>query len=422
MSESDRIVARALQLPLVPLAWRNARRNLRRTLLTGTAVAVAVAGIIFMLAYLDGMNQNIRDTFARTQSGHARITRAGYTERERFQPLYLNVPRLTELLPVLRTHPAVGAALPRIRSAVLAETGERNVPSLLLGLDLVQEEGYLNPTRILAEGRLPRPGHPEALLGDELARQLGLAPGDSLILLGQTAWRSFGGLYVEVAGTGRTGLAYLDRAFVVLPLDQAQLLADMPDAATEVLVFARRPEWADGLAGLLAADLADIAEDQLEVLSWRREGTLLQMMQSARGIYAVIMGILLAMAGLIIANTMLMTVLERTREMGMLAALGLRPGSLTILIVLEAATIGLVGALAGGALGSTVALWTGAVGMDFSAAMKGVDLPLEGIIHPSWSLYQLLLATCLGVVTTAAAALYPARRAAGLAPAEALRR
>jgi len=419
MSEplKDPVVARP---PLLGLAWRNTLRNVRRTLLTGSAVVVAAAAVIFMLSYTRGIIANVEDAYALTESGHARITGEGYLDRQRFMPLYLNVPGLGELLPSLRSHPAVAEALPRIRSAVLASNDEMNIGALSMGVDFAREEGYLDPQRMLGEGQLPRPGRAEAMLGAGLAGKLGLAPGDSLTILGQTAWRSFGGLRVEVTGTARSGVAYLDASLILLPLDQAQLLADLPDAATEVLLFARDKEQRDELASLISLDRP--IPERLEVRSWRQEGTLLGLMDVARAAWGFFLVILMAMAGLIIVNTMLMAVLERTRELGMLAAMGLRRGSLIRLVVTEGLIIGLLGSAIGAVLGTGVALWVGAVGIDISAAMEGTEFPMGSVIYPDWHWTQVAVAAGLGVATGALAALYPALRAVKLAPAEALRR
>jgi ABC-type lipoprotein release transport system permease subunit len=117
-----------------------------------------------------------------------------------------------------------------------------------------------------------------------------------------------------------------------------------------------------------------------------------------------------------------MAVLERTRELGMLAAMGMRRGSMIRLVVTEGLLIGLLGSAVGAAMGTAVSLWVGAVGIDFSAAMEGTAFPLRPIIYPDWHWTQVVVAAGLGLATGTLAALYPALRAVKLAPAEALRR
>jgi len=405
---------------LLGLAWRNTLRNTRRTILTGSAVVVAATAVIFMMAYIKGIVANVEDAFAINQSGHARITAQGFQERERFMPLYLNIPNAGDVVAAVRAHPAVEAALPRIRSAVLANTDTMNTGALALGIDLAAEHDYLAPQDMLDQGRMPEPGLGEALVGAGLAEKLGLAPGDSLTILGQTAWRSFGGLRVLVAGTARSGMAYLDQSLVILPLDQAQLMAEMPDAVTEILVLARQKAQRDTLAALLRSGV-DLPPG-VEVTSWRAEGGLLGLIQFAGVVWNVFLVILMAMAGLIIVNTMLMAVLERTQELGMLAAMGMRRRSMMRLILSEGLIIGLGGSLIGAAIGTALALCVQHVGIDLSAAMEGTSFPMSPIIYVHWHWTQVLVATILGVATGVLASIYPARRAIKLAPAEALRR
>lgn len=405
---------------LLGLAWRNTLRNTRRTILTGSAVVVAATAVIFMLAYIKGILANVEDAYAINQSGHAWVTAEGFRERQRFMPLYLNIPDADDVLAALRAHTAVEAALPRIRSAVLANTDSMNTGALAMGIDLAAEHDYLAPQDMVDQGRLPEPGRSEALLGAGLAEKLGLVPGDSLTILGQTAWRSFGGLRVAIAGTARTGMAYLDQSLVILPLDQAQLMAEMPDAVTEILVMARRKAQRDTLAAMIRADV-DLPAD-VEVTSWREEGSLLGLIEFARVAWNFFLIILMGMAGLIIVNTMLMSVLERTQELGMLAAMGMRRRSMMRLVITEGLIIGLVGSLIGGGIGTVLSLWVEHTGIDFSAAMEGTSFPMSPIIYVDWHWTQVLVAAVLGIVTGVLASIYPARRAVMLAPAEALRR
>lgn len=408
-------------LPLLRLAWRNTRRHTRRTLLTASAVTVAVAALIYGPAHVTGILDSIVDTYARTESGHVRIRKEGYSAREQFLPMHMNIPYLSDLLPVLRTHPAVEEALPRIRSAVLVDQEGANRPGLLLGVDLAREEGYLNPSAMITAGRLPRAGEAEVMVGTGFAEKLHIAIGDTLILLGQTAYRSLGGLRLAVTGLASSGVAYLDNTILIAPIDQVQILADLPDAATEILVFAKDPKQADALADALHELLNPLVIGGVEALSWRDQGPLIRMVESGRIIYGVVLIILLLMASLIIVNTMLMTVMERTREFGMEAALGMRRSDLVAMIVTEGLVIGLLGALAGGVLGTGVAILLEHTGIDISAAARGVQLPFQAIIYPDWKIAYTLFGAVMGMITAAAATLYPAWRAVRLSPAEALR-
>ncbi len=409
------------RIPVLRLAWRNTLRNTRRTLLTVIAVSIAVTAITFMFAYITGILGNFVDSYARSESGHVRIRKDGYTERERLMPVYLKVDGVSELLERIRDHADVEEVVPRIRSSVLVDGAGSNRPGLLLGLDIERESAYLNPTGMAVNGNPPRPGHPEVMIGMEFAEKLSIEVGDTITVLGQTAYRSLGGLRLVVTDLAFSGISFLDNSMLVVPIDQAQELADMPDAATEILVFAHDVEIAESLAVELEADLAPYVSGDIEVLSWLDQGQLMRTMQMMRPLLGVVMGLMLLMAGLIIINTMLMTVMERTQELGMQAALGMRRSDILFLIVSEGLVIGLIGGAIGAVLGSGVGIWLEHSGIDFTAAARGIDLPFQGIVYPDWQLSYPFIGTACGVFAAGMAALYPALRAIKMAPAEALR-
>jgi ABC-type lipoprotein release transport system permease subunit len=121
-----------------------------------------VTAITFMFAYITGILGNLVDSYARTESGHVRIRKDGYTDRERLMPVYLKVDHVSELLSIIREHPDVEEAVPRIRSSVLVDGAGSNRPGLLLGLDMDREATYLNPAAMAVNGNPPRPGIPRS--------------------------------------------------------------------------------------------------------------------------------------------------------------------------------------------------------------------------------------------------------------------
>lgn len=412
---------RAAKIPLFRLAVRNARRNTRRSLLTAIAILVAVMSVTFTFGYLGGALNDMAATIARTQSGHVRITHIDYPDRERFLPLHLNVSHVSELLPIIRTHPAVEGAVARIRTAVLIDFQNENSPGLLIGADFEKERGYFDILDMVVEGRAPQPGSAEILIGAILAEQLEVAIGDTLILLGQTAYRSMSGIRAEVTGLARSGLDPIDRNVLFMPLDQVQVMTDLNDGTTEILVFAEDVDQVDILVASLTSELDGLVAGGLGIQSWMDQGQLVQMMDSASSIFGVVVFILMLMAGLIIVNTMLMTILERTQEFGMLSAIGMRRGKIVALILNEGLVIGIVGALLGGIIGSGLSIWMEQHGFNISAAMEGMDFPMKNIIYTDWKLIHPIIGFFVGIVTAVGATLIPARRIVRLKPAEALR-
>ncbi|MGE0556295.1 MAG: ABC transporter permease, partial [Gemmatimonadales bacterium] len=252
-----------------------------------------------------------------------------------------------------------------------------------------------------------------------LARRLGVEVGDTIVLLGQTAYRSLGGIRLVVGGLAESGIPSWDDIVTVLPLDQAQRLLDLSDGATEIVVLLRDPDHAAAAIEPIRAALGPT--DALEVRTWLEQGPLIRTLQSARGGYSVVFLLLMGMAGLVIVNTMLMTVMERAQEHGVQSALGMRKRDLLRLIVTEGAVIGALGAVAGAVAGTVVAVTLGRIGIDASQAARTVAAPFQGVIHPVWSWWHSMLGVVVGVATAALATLYPAWRLRRLRPAEALR-
>jgi len=407
-------------IPFWRLAWRNTRRNKRRTFLTALAVAVAVAALTYSQSHIDGILGNLLETYAKTESGHVRIRRAGYSERERAMPVHLSMRNVREVRSIVEEQDEVVAALPRIRAAVFVDGVASNRPGLVLGVDLAGEEGYLSPSDMILEGRLPRPGYPEMMIGKGFAERMEVSVGDTLTLLTQTAYRSLGAIRLWISGIGTSGLPALDNRLILVSIDQAQLLVDLEDGATEIVVFATSSDVADELARDLATRVAGQVPGGAEVLSWSEQGPLVQIMMTMKPMMVILFLILLLMASLIIVNTMMMTVMERTREFGMLAALGMRQLDIAQLILLEGLAIGIIGALAGGAVGTAITLWVQNVGIDITSAMGDNEFPMKGIIYPNWTLLYSLTAAGMGLITTVLSSGYPAWRAVRKTPAAAM--
>ena len=409
------------RVPFLRLAWRNAHRSVRRTALTASAVMVAVAAVVFGRGYARGAVGNIADTFWRTETGHVRVRREGFTARERLMPAHLSVPGAVALARDLAALQGVRAALPRVRSFALVDGAGANRGGVLLGLDLAMEADFWRPQGMLVAGRLPLPGRAEALVGEGIARKLRVGVGDSLTLLAQTFYRSLGGLRVAVTGLARSGMAFLDNAILVVPLDQAQAMLDLEGGATEVLVFAEDAGGIDAVLARVREAVRGRIPGGAEVRAWWEQSQMMRLLALTDVMMAIVYGLLLLMAGLVVVNTMLMAVMERTQEFGTQAALGMRRADVVRLVVVEGAVVGLLGGAVGAAIGSAITLYLGVTGIDFSAYSRAITLPFSPTVYPAWAWTDSLGSVALGTLAAGLAALVPARRAARLQPAEALR-
>ncbi|MHC4915133.1 MAG: ABC transporter permease [Planctomycetota bacterium] len=411
------------------IAWRNLWRNRRRTLLAVSAIALGQMTVVFVNCLMTGMMDQIVRTVTGPLVGHAQVQHPEWREE---QAPELAVEKLGEVRRAILAQPGVRAALPRVYGAVLAAPGERGAdpadadPAMIVGVDVAKEAGDGGLLETVPAGDLPGSGR--VVVGHVLAKRLDLSAGRQLAVVGQDSegFPASGLFRVSAVVRGKTDL--VNRMGVVMDLSDAAGLLELEDRAHQIVVhgedYRRAGELVEGLRVLPALAGA-------EVLSWREALPEIVMMIEVTGVFdAIFLGVLFAAAAAGIANTMLMSAFERTREFGMLTAVGCRPARVVRMIFLEALILGLVGAIVGSLLGTALVLITAHTGIDYAAlgGMSGenLDFAYRGIsfsymVYPRFSVEPLLTGFAAVALTSALAALWPAAIAARLEPVEAMR-
>ena len=409
-------------MSILRLALRNTRRHSRRTLLTGLAIGIAVAAVTFMDAYLEGAMTSMFEGFIQLEAGHIKVVPVEAKDRSRPLSLDKGIKGLSSLLETMETTPGVTDIAPRIRFPVLLESKGNSIPAFGLGLSFNSEDNLMNPAKILAEGRLPEDGSWDLMLGNQLAEKLGLKIGDELFMVTTDSYGGLGpGLY-KICGIAHTGIGYIDRKTFYVPLSAAQEQLGMDDSVMEIACrIDSGTEGAIPVAELMNDLLKKSGRDDIVALPWQEQGMLYEMMGMAKAYGPILMLLLGVIALTTVVNTVLMSVMERVREIGALRAIGFQRGTVVKMILSESMLIGIVGTAAGIILGMSVAIWLNHVGIDFSSAMESVDFPMKPIIYPDPSLMTAVKSGIFGLVVALVAAWYPARVAARLEPVEALR-
>lgn len=414
---------------LFRMAFRNLSRNRLRTSVSVLAIAVAVAVVIFAKGFIDGMIDMFLDNTIRLTTGHVRIVQAEYPKKERLLPLTypvagLGEDDLTTFTRKLSGLPGVAVATPRIRFGAMVSHGEGPEGVLGIGMDFAKEEQAAHLSRYLKGGRFPREGGNELLAGQKLLNKLGLKVGSRLTLVGNTSYGSLNGRTFTVVGSLVSGLAQLDESTVFLSLRFAQRFVQLDQAATEVIVMAKdQSKTAQVTAEVARLVKAGDPEGRYTVTPWYQTSSMAGTLVTVRHVYDLIYLLIVLFASAVVINTMLMIVNERTREIGMLGALGFTGRRIVTLFVLEGAALGLVGSAIGAILGAAVTRALSVTGMDFARAMQGVgkELLFPTKIYPAFSLRIVAFAFVLGVLVPALGTLMPARRAQRLDPNVALR-
>jgi len=346
------------------LAWRNAMRNRRRSLvtlaITATGTAAALLGGGFALYTYQSLAQaSARDT------GHLVLAAPGQFDGNDNMPLEHGLAGSRQLTREVLAQPRVTRVLPRLQFSGLVSNGEKSEIFLGTGVDARQEFLVKGPFMKVEEGALLDEGAVAGhgiVLGKGLARILNAHPGTSLTLMSTTTAGSLNAVDVTVTGIVSSGISDIDKRLAMVDLSTAQgLLAS--DKVSYLSVYLDELEQSDALAATWRKQYAG----KLEVRTWLDQALFYQ---SVKGLYNRIFGflgvIVLVIVLFAIANTLSMAVLERTREIGTLRAMGTTPGEVTRLFSLEGLVLGGGGALAGMVL---------AASMSMALLVLGIQMP-----------------------------------------------
>ncbi len=404
---------------LLALAFRNLWRNRRRTLLTLSALVVSSALLMLSLGVFSGMLADMLASATEQYYGHILVSARGYQDR---RDLFKNLSPQDDVLSRLTDSPEVVAASPRLRAFGLLSHQERTYPAEVLGIEPQRERQVTALAGDLAAGSyLAATSADGVVLGRGLAGKLGVAVGDELVFVTQAGDGSIGNDLLRVSGIFATGDSSHDNSLALVPLAWLQQVMVLPGKVHEIALKTTRPLDAARIARHLAAALPG----DREAVPW---SDLMPEMREAIASYDVsrmiLVVILYLAAGLGVLNTFFMSVLERTREFGILMALGMRPRQIRALVLLETLVMGLLSLALGVAAGVAMTWFMATVGIDLSGWMTpvtyagGTILPrLHATLEAAniWVPAVVLLLVCL------AAGYLPARRAARLQPVVAIR-
>ncbi|MDP2311858.1 MAG: FtsX-like permease family protein [Pseudomonadota bacterium] len=404
---------------LLSLALRNSLRNRRRSLLTATMVMLGVASLTVAMSWLEGLFGSTVN-MAANLAGHVRVVDADYARREQLNPLHENIAESAPLEAAIRAVPGVVAVYPRISMGVTATVGEEigEEFGLVQGGPLALFEGPLALPGHLVEGRMLA-SDDEVVIGKKLVEKMGGKLGDDVVLLGQTQDGSMSPAKLKLVGIVDLGNAMQNRQIFVT-LEKVRYMADIPDGAVELAVYgAHRDDGAE-----LAARLGALPElSGKDVKSWDQRPPFDNVMGLLSTVKAVAASAMVFITGLGVLNTMLMSVLERTGEIGVMRAMGLRRMQVIWLFVLEALGISAIGGVLGAVLGGLGGYWLQVHGVNLGSVVDKLPatIPMNSTIYGQVTPEILVSAVLLGLAMAVVGGLVPAYRASRIEPIEAMR-
>ena len=411
---------------LLRLAGRGVLREARRSVLTASAMALGMALLMFSRSLADGGHEDWINAGVRMGAGHVLIQAPGHRESGSLED------RLSEsqadvslaALGALEGPSAPLATTLRLSTNGLASSASSAVPAVIQGVDPEIEAGFSHVVEKLTEGRyLKTDDRLAAYVGSGMAERLGLSLGSRFVLTAQSTGGDIEGQLVRVVGIFRTGLPEVDEALVHIPIATARSWLDADGAVTTVGAILQGSRIVPEVVSELRAELEPSG---VRVLSWREAYPELDAAVRIDDYGDFIFhGILFTIVALAVLNTVLMSVLYRKREFGVLQALGLTPNETGLVVFTEGLLLTALAGIVGIALGLAVTWVFFRDGLDFSGLMNE-DFTFSGIVmdpvvFPEFRFLHILQSAVSIAVVGISASIYPAYQATKIDVGEALK-
>jgi putative ABC transport system permease protein len=397
------------------LALRNVVRHRRRSALALGAVIFGTVAMLLAAGFIEWIFVNFREYSIHSQLGHLQITQQGYRDNAAAAPFGYLLPNNSPALRDIARDPRVQLIAPRLSFSGLASAGETTLSFVGEGVDPDKDNALSEAMTISAGNPLAVDDPTGAILGEGLAANLGVKPGDTVVLLATTRSGATNAVEIHVRGTFFTVTKAYDDAALRIPLALAQRLMRVDGTHAWVVLLRDTRDTApvlETLRGKLGGghfeispwwDLADFYNKTVVLFS------------KQLGVMRLIVALIIVLS---ISNTMIMNVLERTWEIGTSMAIGVRRRSILMQFIVEGLLLGVLGGIAGLAIGMLLAVAISAIGIPMPPP-PGMRHGFTGGILLTWTIAVGALA--LAVVTTLAASIYPASKAARLPIVDALR-
>ena len=412
------------------LAKKNLSRSRIRTSISAIAIAIAIIAVVFARGLISGMIENTFENHINYKAGHIRIIDKEYKLKERLISLNYSLDGFNghgylDMSEKLKSVEGVEQVVPRLKFGAVVSMEDELVGMMGWGIDPVEEIAFTKIDEKIVEGRMVEPGNREVVMGAGLLEKINRKVGDKVTILYSTPFGSFKGSTFQIVGKLQSALQIMDDTIFYLPLDQAQRILEMPGEVTELLLITLDYNKASSvLPGLNELFSREDESGKYILQVWNKDYEIIGLFNMATKIYNFIYIFIIILACFVLVNTLIMIVNERTREIGMMSALGLSSREILVLFTMEGAIIGVIGSAIGTVLGGILTKVFSIVGIDYSAALEGMsssDFMFEPIFYTVFSAENLVFCFVLGVVVVTIACVIPARKAAKLEPTEALR-
>jgi ABC-type lipoprotein release transport system permease subunit len=400
------------------LAWRNIWRHRRRTVIIMLAMGLSLGMMMFYDGLMDGFNNAIAGNAVRVLGGNVQVHAAGYREKVDSNPL-LPLSDDSAIVKAALAQPNVIAAARRIQTGGLVSNREGAFPMSIIGIEPEAEAPVSLIAEHIVDGRYVEATDEDSILiGKGLAEALALKVGDRVTMVGSDIHKQNRQRTMTVIGIYDIGIPSMEKGTSYISLAEAQNLFGLRGQSTEVQITLKRVGAESAVVNALTPLFPGY-----EVESWAKNYPELSNAVGRKNIVMDIFSVIIVIiAGIGILNLLMMAIYERTREIGLLGAMGLKPRQIATTFILEGALIGFVGVIVGIAFGLITNISLMQVGMDYSqfAGVTDYMALISGKVYPTLGIAKLPMRAIIIFVIAALAALIPAMIASRREPSEAL--
>ncbi len=404
----------------VMISWRNMWRQKRRSLVVVMSMAVGIFAMIFSIGFMNGMTVQMVENTINTTIGHVAVHMKGYQEDMKLENNFYPEERYYR---IMKDTEIIKGFAPRVKTKGMISSSETSRGVMIMGIDPLRERTIssifdytvkTNGSRFLSD-----PSAEEVLISKSLADKLDLMLGDKVVLRITDESNDLSGYGLRITGFFESPVEGFDSFVVIVGLQYLQKITGLGRNVTEITVRAKDRDAVDSVKQYLTASCDN---NKLEILSWKdMEPSLVSYIKLQDKMVYVFFMIMFITVIFSIANTLIMSIMERFHELGVMKCIGTRPSHIFFMVLFEAINLGIVGLIAGIVLTVPLVLLLGTTGIDFSFATDAMrKWKIGTMVYPLIFMKDILAATAIVLITTVVASIYPAAKAARIKPLEAL--